>query len=128
MALITCSECNKEVSDKALSCIHCGNPIASAPKEVSIRFMMLQSQLMALKCKVFVNGVETINCKQGDTVSIECTEPTKIGVKVTSHDLLEVIANPGERYNVAYRGLFQKLYLEKVDVLTGNAGQDHKWF
>ncbi|KUF45257.1 MULTISPECIES: zinc ribbon domain-containing protein [Myroides] len=28
MALINCSECNKEVSDKALNCPKCGNPIA----------------------------------------------------------------------------------------------------
>lgn len=27
MALIKCSECGKEISDKANQCIHCGNPI-----------------------------------------------------------------------------------------------------
>ena len=27
MALINCSECNKEISDKATNCPHCGNPI-----------------------------------------------------------------------------------------------------
>ena len=27
MSLIKCPECNKEVSDKAISCIHCGYPI-----------------------------------------------------------------------------------------------------
>ena len=27
MALVKCSECGKEISDKALSCPHCGNPI-----------------------------------------------------------------------------------------------------
>ena len=30
MALINCDECNKEVSDKAASCPHCGAPIAQA--------------------------------------------------------------------------------------------------
>jgi predicted amidophosphoribosyltransferase len=29
MALIHCSECSKEVSDKAPACPHCGNPLAS---------------------------------------------------------------------------------------------------
>jgi predicted amidophosphoribosyltransferase len=29
MALIYCPECNKEVSDKALSCPHCGMPLGS---------------------------------------------------------------------------------------------------
>lgn len=28
MALISCSECGKEVSDKAASCLNCGAPIA----------------------------------------------------------------------------------------------------
>ena len=27
MALVKCSECGKEISDKALTCPHCGNPI-----------------------------------------------------------------------------------------------------
>jgi len=26
MALITCKDCNKEISDKADSCVHCGCP------------------------------------------------------------------------------------------------------
>ena len=29
MALIKCSKCGKEISDKALKCIHCGNPLNS---------------------------------------------------------------------------------------------------
>lgn len=27
MALIKCKECNKDISDKATNCIHCGCPI-----------------------------------------------------------------------------------------------------
>ena len=27
MSLIKCDECGKEISDKALYCVHCGNPI-----------------------------------------------------------------------------------------------------
>ncbi len=33
MALVKCSECNKEISDKAKACVHCGNPIK---KEIAI--------------------------------------------------------------------------------------------
>lgn len=34
MALIKCSECGKEISDKATACVHCGCPLsASAPKQ-----------------------------------------------------------------------------------------------
>ena len=31
MALIKCSECGKEISDKATNCVHCGCPIPSSP-------------------------------------------------------------------------------------------------
>lgn len=34
MALIICSECGKEISDKANICIHCGCPIISAAVEI----------------------------------------------------------------------------------------------
>ncbi len=34
MALISCPECKKEVSDKAESCPHCGCPLSAKPKRV----------------------------------------------------------------------------------------------
>ncbi|MBU1630173.1 hypothetical protein KKD88_03805 [Patescibacteria group bacterium] len=39
MALIKCSECNKEISEKATSCPHCGCPVArksNAPVAVEL--------------------------------------------------------------------------------------------
>lgn len=33
MALIKCPECGKEISDKALACIHCGFPLKEINKE-----------------------------------------------------------------------------------------------
>lgn len=32
MALIKCSECGKEISDKAVVCVNCGNPISTKKK------------------------------------------------------------------------------------------------
>ncbi len=34
MALINCPECNKEISEHAASCPHCGYALSSAPKEI----------------------------------------------------------------------------------------------
>ncbi|MCL4403895.1 zinc-ribbon domain-containing protein [Patescibacteria group bacterium] len=34
MALIKCSECSKEISDKAITCPFCGNPINNVPAQV----------------------------------------------------------------------------------------------
>lgn len=33
MALIKCSECGKEISDKATTCIHCGCPVSAMEKK-----------------------------------------------------------------------------------------------
>lgn len=33
MALIKCNECQKEISDKAISCPFCGNPTQQQPKD-----------------------------------------------------------------------------------------------
>lgn len=35
MALIICPECGKEISDKAVACIHCGCPLAGHPDKSS---------------------------------------------------------------------------------------------
>lgn len=48
MALIKCSECQKEVSDQAVSCPNCGNPIRtnlSADKKIDI----LKDQIRTLE-------------------------------------------------------------------------------
>ena len=34
MALISCPECGKEISDKAFACPHCGNPMNSQPQQI----------------------------------------------------------------------------------------------
>lgn len=38
MALIKCTECEKEISDKAAACPHCGAPIINEDKEIAIAF------------------------------------------------------------------------------------------
>lgn len=37
MSMIKCSECGKEISDKAKVCIHCGNPLENVEQDNSIR-------------------------------------------------------------------------------------------
>lgn len=37
MTMIKCSECGKEISDKASVCIGCGAPISTSPDAVSAR-------------------------------------------------------------------------------------------
>jgi len=36
MALVKCSECGKEVSDKAVACPFCGNPVGGTPVTIEL--------------------------------------------------------------------------------------------
>jgi len=126
MALIKCIECGKEVSDKAMQCPNCGIPIASQPHDVMIRFPVWQGQLVNNKCYVYNSKDDSViaQARQGETVTFECDEP--MGIYIVAKGFFgrpEAIVKPGERYNVGIRG-FGKIYLEKVDSLTGSATKD----
>lgn len=43
MALIKCAECGKNISDKAKTCIHCGNPIKKEKKKEEIKKVVSKS-------------------------------------------------------------------------------------
>ncbi|MCL2804751.1 MAG: hypothetical protein FWD26_02315 [Treponema sp.] len=119
MALINCSECNKEVSDKAACCIHCGNPIASKPNKVKINFPVWIGQLLMNNCYVYdEKGKEIARCKQGETVTFECVSAMKITVKMQNcFGKPSQTVNPGDNYKVEFRG-FGRIYLAKVDSIV----------
>ena len=126
MALIKCEDCGKDVSDKAASCPNCGAPIASKKDDVMIRFPVWKGQMFSNKCYVYNSDTnEEIACgKQGETVYFKCNEPMNIYVVVKgSFGKPGATVNPGDRYDVGYRG-FGKIYLSKVDTISGNANSD----
>ena len=126
MALIKCVDCGKEVSDRAQQCPNCGAPIASIKKDVMIRFPIWKGQMFNNKCYVYDSDTdeEIASCKQGETVTFNCEKPRNIYVVVKgSFGKPETTVNPGDRYDVGYRG-FGKIYLSKVDTITGNANSD----
>ena len=45
MALISCPECGKEVSDRAPACIHCGYPLSSAAPYADFRPITGRSEI-----------------------------------------------------------------------------------
>lgn len=51
MALIKCPECEKEVSDKASSCPHCGNPISETHMVHTNRYGLWGTPAVCPKCK-----------------------------------------------------------------------------
>lgn len=56
MALITCPECAKSVSDKAPACPGCGAPIAGAPvrAEVGVNLTTTQETSKSLKARILL--------------------------------------------------------------------------
>jgi len=67
MALISCPECSKEVSDKAPACPNCGVPVAllvkqvNAPKKVVYDGNDLFTGTMSLMVKLSVRAVKELN-------------------------------------------------------------------
>ena len=51
MALISCPECGKEISDKAFACPHCGNPMSQQPQQVvQVQQAQQEEYLCCPKC------------------------------------------------------------------------------
>ena len=44
MALVKCTECSKEISDKALTCPYCGNPIAPVLSPVQPKIIVKKNE------------------------------------------------------------------------------------
>lgn len=114
MALIKCSECNNEVSDKAAFCPKCGNPI-NISKTVKVHFPT-GGGLLAQGCYVYnENDEELAKCKCGETVEFKIDEPTNIYVKMSSYfGKAEILAEPGCSYRVNVRA-FGSIAISKVD-------------
>jgi hypothetical protein len=114
MALISCPECDCEVSDKASACPRCGVPLASAPTDVLIHFDRASNQLFNIGCSVSSGGKVVAWSKQGDTLRVPCAEPMQIEVEVNGWSgRPKLVVEPGERYNVKLRRV--GFYLEKVN-------------
>jgi len=59
MALINCSECGAEVSDKAASCPKCGAPITAAKEveKVGVQVQTIQETSKKLKLQALISGL-----------------------------------------------------------------------
>lgn len=97
MALIKCSECGKEVSDKAESCPNCGNPIAI--KHVELRFV--SEFVINYRCYVYdaESGEELWEGKQGETAVLDTNNEAKVLViKISGgNGKGEIKVKPGDK-------------------------------
>jgi hypothetical protein len=50
MAIIQCPECNKDISDKAISCINCGYPLQGAEKKQGKAIFKASKDFIGIAC------------------------------------------------------------------------------
>ena len=103
MALIKCEECGKEVSEKAVSCPNCGNPIAKEESKVII-YGLSQNMLIGGTLKIYANGEFIGEVKKGQNLEFPIEEDTVITAKCginPSKGKIEV--KPGKTTKIIYQ-------------------------
>lgn len=134
MALIKCSECSKEVSDKAKSCPVCGCPIESLSPNGVVRI-----KVSPLRASSAINGNQKVSIMSsvntlwkgnvGETAEIHFDGPTKITEKY--HLSLmhyggkcsgTIDPSKSKKYNVSAKQGFMstKIVLQPVDVFDAD--------
>ena len=83
MTLIKCSECGKEVSDKAKACPNCGFPIREEESKVII-YGLSQMGILGGKLKIYMDDEYVGEVRKGQNLEIpiekDCTITAKCGI------------------------------------------------
>lgn len=117
MALIKCSECGKEVSDKAESCPNCGNPINKESKLMVYGYS--ESYMMNPKVKVFINGVEVGRVAKGQLFEYDIKEDCEVTFKASLRKAtFSIKAGRVTKIKLAWNRLTGQLVPEIVDYNT----------
>lgn len=128
MALIKCSECGREVSDKAASCPNCGAPIKALTNDVimiqvdrdpSQPFLGTIVEIKNSTGRVLASG------KAGAVLSFKSKEPVQITFNiVTKKGMCPTLVSPhnGGKYKATWSaGFFQPLITSCFPVDNINA-------
>tara|TARA_B100001105_G_C22192572_1_gene357605 strand:+ start:91 stop:672 length:582 start_codon:yes stop_codon:yes gene_type:complete len=85
MALVNCTECNKEVSDKAQSCPNCGNPMATGETQSDVVSppSIKENQKACPYCgnPVFKDATKCNNCTGDLPFCPKCNETVAVNEK-----------------------------------------------
>lgn len=97
MALISCSECGKQISDRARTCPNCGCPIISSCGTVKIKVPQNQYYTPLEPKGVTIINNETNellwNGRQGQIAVFEIQKPTSITIKTNkaTKDIITIV-------------------------------------
>lgn len=80
MALISCPECGKEISNKSKNCVHCGYKLA---RKISIKqkvFIIILSVLLLITCTFTIKKVFFSSSESSDSLEqlLKCENPEDI--------------------------------------------------
>ena len=131
MALTTCPDCGKQVSDKAPTCPNCGCPIATTRKSNRVMIALpstnvlsgggLASAFIKRDASVSASGRTLWTGHHGETAIFDVTGPTKVTVELGSMANPTVgNAEPGRKYQLVqdlgfhWKAVFR---LTEVDVI-----------
>ncbi len=128
MALIKCPECEKNVSDKANACIHCGFPLNSPKGELVIRGKRTSDVLKKHIYFLYENGAYFDEVLPGEVkrYPVDKTMHLVLGHKKGSFinsavkDSSPVIVEPGRitRLEASIgQGFMPSYFLSKVDII-----------
>lgn len=131
MALTTCPDCGKQVSDKAPTCPNCGCPIAKPKQNKTVRIALpntdalsgggIAGLLIAKNATVFA-GLELLwSGKHGQTAIFDIDTPTKVTIDLGkwANDVTGTVS-PGHRYQLVQDmspHMFATFRLSEVDVI-----------
>lgn len=100
MALISCPECKKEISDKAKVCVHCGYPVQEGLKSGIVR-IKIPIQLFSASKVIITDCAGQIlwEGKHGQNAKFTIDEPTQIFIDLGTRDhIIESKVEPNCRY------------------------------
>ena len=133
MAIITCPECGKDVSDKAKSCPNCGCPVESLSPSgtVKIKVSALRTQGVHGNQKVSIIADNQViwQGKAGEVAEIYFDSPKEVTIKYHLSMMhyggqCSGVIDPAKskKYNVSARQGFMstKLILQPVDVFDSD--------
>lgn len=122
MALIKCPDCEKEVSDKAESCINCGCPLKLPDYIVKFKTPTLPKCIVKVKFIVYNDSTKEVlgQAQQCEIVSLKIEEPTIIRIHLGrgfKDAIFEYQPHQGAKYCILERNtlLGAKLIVQEVD-------------
>ena len=120
MALITCPECGKEVSDKAKTCIHCGSPLGEPDHTLKIKIRQIgTTEPFSYVFTDDSTGKKLAEGHGGQIIKLNIDKPTTIRCHygMAKDGLLNYIPHENAKYNVVMSsGLFRmQIVFQEVD-------------